>query len=224
MMKKIMVAAALSVASVGAITALPQACTAISSSAVGVSVIKSALLMAIRRTENTYATPQAFLQDDKVLDFLPNRLRTVYNGLQRLSPETAGQLKNYMADAGVQGVKLAAPILKNSVNRLTGDDVRRIMEGTPGTATQVLKEKAEAELFATLRPRVEAQLQRSGVAGIVDTAARGGSLLGLFGQNASGEQMNAELSSTVTHQIIDGLFVALRKYEVENHADLYRKH
>lgn len=221
-MKKIILSLGLLVAGGSFIITSTQSCTAIATSSIGVAIIKKILLGGIYSAGKIFNNKEAFLQNDLIIKALPDSLQSLYNGLNKISPQTAKKTKEYIADIAADTVNLSTPILRNAVHQLNSHDVDRIINGGNGMATKVLREKSERELFNTLLPKVEAEMNQYGIAQTVNTLMQGLNGLG----NLLGKQNNTQkfqLSHLATEQLVNGIYFLIEKYENEERKDLLNK-
>lgn len=215
-MKKIMISAALIMGSGAAIISSTQSCMALATTDIGMAIVKRILLRGIDRAANTYSNKQAFMQSDLVERALPKNLRDIYNTLQRVAPSLVTKQKENVASAAAYTVGVAKPILVNTVNNLTADDVRRIVQNGKGGATQVLMEKSSQQLVQAIAPRVEQELNKYGLAKTINTALSGSNILGgLLGGNRN-EVSTSALSNLVSEQIVTGMYNIIRQTEEES--------
>lgn len=194
-----------------------QSCTAVASSRLGVAVIKRMLLSGINSASRTYSDKNAFMKNDLIIKALPNSLQSVFNTLEKVSPNTAQKGKEQIADAAAQTVNFSTPILRNAVNDLNSNDIQRIMQGS--SATQILREKTQTQLFSALQPIVTNKLNENGATRLLGTAVQQGSnIIGnLFGQNQNAPQTQEnQLSNLVTQQMVNGIFLLIERYEKQN--------
>ena len=211
-----MISAALFIGSGAAILSSTQSCMALATTDIGMAIVKRILLRGIDRAANTYSNKQAFMQSDLVERALPKNLRDIYNTLQRVAPSLVTKQKENVASAAAYTVGVAKPILVNTVNNLTADDVRRIVQNGKGGATQVLMEKSSQQLVQAIAPRVEQELNKYGLAKTINTALSGSNILGgLLGGNRN-EVSTSALSSLVSEQIVTGMYNIIRQTEEES--------
>lgn len=199
-----------------------QSCTAVVSSSIGVAIIKKILLGGIYSVGKIFNNKEAFLHNDLIIKALPAPLQSLYNALESLSPQTAKKTKEYIADIAADTVSLSTPILTNAVDQLNSYDVDRIINGGNGMATKVLREKSERELFNTLLPKVEAEINHYGIAQTINSLMQGLNGLG----NLLGKQNNTQkfqLSHLATEQLVNGIYFLIEKYENEERKDLLNK-
>ncbi|WP_312090970.1 DUF4197 family protein [Chryseobacterium sp.] len=219
-MKKIIIAASITIGSAAFIGTSLNSCTTIATSDLGLAVIKRVLLGGINKGVNIYGNKEAFLQNNLVDKALPKELRDINSTLEKIAPSLVAKEREYIAEAAVYTVGISKPILENAVNSLNAQDVTRIIQGEKGTATLILKEKTQGQLIQAIAPRVEQELNKYSIVKTINTALSGSNLLGsLLGGNNS--KVNASgLSLMASEQIVNGLFNIIEDHEKQNSASL----
>lgn len=201
-----------------------QSCMAIATSSFGLNIIKKILLGGITKSLGIFKNKQAFLENDLIDQAMPSQLRSINNILSQIAPGLVAKEKDYIAQAAAYTVNISEPILINAVNGLTADDVTRIANGAPGTATQVLKEKSASQIAAAIMPKVDEKLNQFGIVSSINTALQGSNLLGsIFGNNHQGAanvSATGGLSRYASEQMVDGLFNLIENYERQNSAEI----
>lgn len=201
-----------------------QSCMAIATSSFGLNIIKKILLGGITKSLGIFKNKQAFLENDLIDQAMPSQLRSINNILSQIAPGLVAKEKDYIAQAAAYTVNISEPILINAVNSLTADDVTRIANGAPGTATQVLKEKSASQIAAAIMPKVDEKLNQFGIVSSINTALQGSNLLGsIFGNNHQGAanvSATGGLSRYASEQMVDGLFNLIENYERQNSAEI----
>ncbi|MBW8360349.1 MAG: DUF4197 domain-containing protein [Weeksellaceae bacterium] len=221
-MKKIILSAALLLGAGSFIVTSTQSCMALATSDLGISIIKRVLLGGVSQMAGIFGNKQAFLQNDLIVQALPENLRSVYNLLDRVAPSLAAKGKDYVAQSAAYTVNISTPILQNAVNSLNSNDVSRIMQGGQGIATQVLREKTEQQLVQAIMPKVDEKLNEFGIVRTINTALQGTSLLGgLFGnQSSTGNLGSNGLSKLASEQMVNGIFNIIGDYEKKNQSSI----
>ncbi len=220
-MKKFALVAVLALTSGTFIVSTTQSCTTLATSNLGIAVIKQILLGGINQASNIFSNKQAFLQNDLILRALPENLRSVYNVLDRVAPNLANQGKDYIAQAAASTVSISTPILQNAVNSLNANDVTRIMQGEPGIATQILREKSQQQLIQAIAPKVDQKLNEFGIARSINMALQGSNLIGsIFGGQNSNNMATGGLSRLASEQMVNGLFNIIQSHEIENQGSI----
>lgn len=213
------------IASVGVATVATTAhsCLALATSSVGLAVIKTILLGGIKKGLATFKDPNAFLENNLIDQAMPQQLRNITNVLEKVAPNVVQKQRTYLAQAAAYTANVSEPILTNAVNGLTAEDITRISNGGSGAATQVLKEKTEQQLIATIAPRVEQELNKNGITKTINTALQGNNLLGgiLGGNNTSSQNVSPTgLSQMLSGFLVDGLFNLVEDYEKQNQSQV----
>ncbi|WP_336691275.1 MULTISPECIES: DUF4197 family protein [unclassified Chryseobacterium] len=219
-MKKYIIAAALMIGTGAVINTTMQSCTTLTTSDLGLSIIKRLLLNGIDKGVNVYSNRDAFLQNNMVDKALPKQLRDINSMLEKIAPSLVAKERAYIADAAVYTVNISKPILVNAVNSLNANDVTRIIQGEKGTATLILKEKTSQQLIAAITPKVEEQLNQYGIVKSINTALSGSNLLGsLLGGNKTSANSGG-LSQLASEQLVNGIFNIIEDYEIQNSKSL----
>ncbi|MFB9121357.1 DUF4197 family protein [Bergeyella porcorum] len=213
------------ITSVGAATVATTAhsCLALATSSVGLAVIKTILLGGIKKGLATFKDPNAFLENNLIDQAMPQQLRNITNVLEKVAPNVVQKQRTYLAQAAAYTANVSEPILTNAVNGLTAEDITRISNGGSGVATQILKEKTEQQLIATIAPRVEQELNKNGITKTINTALQGNNLLGgiLGGNNTSSQNVSPTgLSQMLSGFLVDGLFNLVEDYEKQNQSQI----
>ncbi|QIG89122.1 DUF4197 domain-containing protein [Chryseobacterium sp. POL2] len=201
-----------------AIAGVSQSCVALATSSIGLSIIKRILVGGISSGLSTFKDKNAFLSNNLIDQAMPSQLRSINATLSGLGLSSLVQKeKEYIAEAAAFTSNLAEPILINGVNSLTTNDAERIAQGGSGIATQILREKTESQLIATLAPKVDEKLNEYGIIKTINTALKGNNLLGnLFGGNSSSNNNASMISNLATQQMVNGLFALISNYEKQN--------
>lgn len=213
------------IASVGVATVATTAhsCLALATSSVGLAVIKTILLGGIKKGLATFKDPNAFLESNLIDQAMPQQLRNITNVLEKVAPNVVQKQRTYLAQAAAYTANVSEPILTNAVNGLTAEDITRISNGGSGVATQILKEKTEQQLIATIAPRVEQELNKNGITKTINAALQGNNLLGgiLGGNTASSQNVSPTgLSQMLSGFLVDGLFNLVEDYEKQNQSQI----
>lgn len=213
------------IASVGVATVATTAhsCLALATSSVGLAVIKTILLGGIKKGLATFKDPNAFLENNLIDQAMPQQLRNITNVLEKVAPNVVQKQRTYLAQAAAYTANVSEPILTNAVNGLTAEDITRISNGGSGVATQILKEKTEQQLIATIAPRVEQELNKNGITKTINAALQGNNLLGgiLGGNTASNQNVSPTgLSQMLSGFLVDGLFNLVEDYEKQNQSQI----
>lgn len=213
------------IASVGVATVATTAhsCLALATSSVGLAVIKTILLGGIKKGLATFKDPNAFLENNLIDQAMPQQLRNITNVLEKVAPNVIQKQRTYLTQAAAYTANVSEPILTNAVNGLTAEDITRISNGGSGVATQILKEKTEQQLIATIAPRVEQELNKNGITKTINAALQGNNLLGgiLGGNSASSQNVSPTgLSQMLSGFLVDGLFNLVEDYEKQNQSQI----
>ncbi|MFN3021120.1 DUF4197 family protein [Chryseobacterium sp. TY3] len=199
------------------VAGVSHSCVALATSSIGLSIIKKILIGGITSGVSTFQNKEAFMSNSLIDQAMPSQLRSINSTLTSLGlSNLVNKEKEYIAEAAAFTSKLAEPILINGVNSLTTDDAARIAQGSPGIATQILREKTESQLVAALAPEVDKKLNEFGIVKTINTALKGNNILGsLLGQNSNSVSASM-LSSLASQQLVNGMFALITNYEKQN--------
>ncbi len=200
-----------------AVAGVSHSCVALATSSIGLSIIKKILIGGITSGVSTFQNKEAFMSNSLIDQAMPSQLRSINSTLTSLGlSNLVNKEKEYIAEAAAFTSKLAEPILINGVNSLTTDDAARIAQGSPGIASQILREKTESQLVAALAPEVDKKLNEFGIVKTINTALKGNNILGsLLGQNTNSVSASM-LSSLASQQLVNGMFALITNYEKQN--------
>ncbi|WP_313215806.1 DUF4197 family protein [Soonwooa sp.] len=200
-----------------AVAGVSHSCVALATSSIGLSIIKKILIGGITSGVSTFQNKEAFMSNNLIDQAMPSQLRSINSTLTSLGlSNLVNKEKEYIAEAAAFTSKLAEPILINGVNSLTTDDAARIAQGSPGIASQILREKTESQLVAALAPEVDKKLNEFGIVKTINTALKGNNILGsLLGQNTNSVSASM-LSSLASQQLVNGMFALITNYEKQN--------
>lgn len=208
------------VLSSAALATTAQSCVALATSAVGVAIIKNVLLGGITKGLSIFKDKNAFLQNNLIDQALPKQLRDINSVLTTIAPNLVAKEKDYIAQAAAYTVNISEPILKNAVNSLTSDDIARIAQGNSGMATQILKEKTQAQLITAIAPKVDKKLNEFGIVKSINTALQGNNILNsIFG---NGNSATSSISNLASEQLVNGLFNIVEDYEKQNSQEILK--
>lgn len=193
-------------------------CLAVATSSVGIAIIKQVLLGGIAKGLSVFNNKEAFLKNNLIDEALPQELRKINQLLERVAPSLVAKERDYIAQAAAYTVNTSEPILKNAVNSLTAEDVTSIANGAPGTATQILKEKSQAQLVQAILPKVDQKLNEFGIISSINMALKGNNFLGsILGQDKSAALSASNgLSELASEQLVNGLFKIIENHEKQN--------
>lgn len=211
---KTIIVASLGVATLGA--GIAQSCTTIATSAIGVAVIKQILLGGTNKGLGILKDKDAFLKSKLMEEAMPSGLKKLNSVLEKVSPDLVKKEKEFIAETASFTATIAEPILKNAINNLTSEDVKRVAEGESGMATQILREKTYNQLVSAFAPKVDAKLNEFGIVKLINKATSSNNLIGsLLGGNKE-TTATYSLSQYATEQMVTGLFYIIQDYEKEN--------
>ncbi len=172
-----------------------------------VTGLKEALQVSTGKAVAKTGRTDGFLKNEAIKILLPDKLRTVGNGLRMVG---MGAQVDDLEVGMNRAAELAAPkakaIFLNSLSKMTFDDARKILTDGGTAATDYFKRTSSDELTTAFTPIVHQSMQKVGVIQQYNTmmkSAPGGQLLaGKF-----------DLDKYVVGKTLDGLFYMLGQEE-----------
>lgn len=208
---------------VGAVASTAHSCVALTTTSIGLSVLKSILLGGIEKGFGVFSDKNSFLENELINAALPQQLKQLNSSLESVGlSNLVKKEKEYIAEAAAFTVNISRPILVQAVNNLTTADAARIAQGGSGVATQILRERTSDQLISAITPKIDEKLNEYGIVQSLNSALKGTSLLGgIFGsgQNSS---VTFTLSKLASQQMVNGLFNIIENHEKQNSATLLR--
>lgn len=214
-MKKYVLLAFLALGSTATVTTSLQSCGTVLSSGIGLNVLKNILLGGITKGMGIFGNLDSFLSNALIDAAMPQQLRDINNTLEKIGLSSVVQKeREYIAKAAAFTIDISKPILVNAVNSLTAEDALRIAQGGKGAATQILRQKTEAQLIAAIMPKVDSKLNEFGVVKMLNTALSGSNILGQILGTGSSTSATSGVSNLAAQQMVKGLFNIIENHEV----------
>lgn len=180
------------------------------------SGLKQALSVGAERAVDLLGQSGGFLNDSSVRIPLPGVLDTAAKGLRAMGQgQYVDEFETSVNRAAEQAIPQTLDIVQETVNGMSLEDVRGILEGGDDAATRFLRERAGDSLAKAIHPIVSEATANSGATAAykaLTTQAEGmtsglGSLGGLMNPGSM------DLDSYVTEKTLDGLFLKLAAEE-----------
>lgn len=199
--------------------------------------LKQALSVGAERAVAVLGKSGGFLNDGSVRIPLPGALETVGKTLRSVGQgHYVDQFETTVNRAAEQAVPQTLDIVKKTVQGMTLQDVRGILNGGDDAATQFLRERAGGDLHQAIRPIIARATDQAGATSayknLVDQGggALGGLAGGLGGLLGNSQPASLDLDEYVTGKTLDGLFLklaaeekAIRENPLARSTDLLKK-
>jgi uncharacterized protein DUF4197 len=172
-----------------------------------VAGLKEALQVSTGKAVAATGKPDGFLKNQAIKILLPDKLRTVGNGLRMIGMGAqVNQLEVGMNRAAEQASPQAKAIFIAALKRMSFDDARHILTGGDTAATEYFKRSSSDELTTAFAPIVHRSMQNVGVIQqynkMLASAPGATTLAGRF-----------DLDKYVVGKTLDGLFYMLGEEE-----------
>src|SRR4051794_16174522 len=172
-----------------------------------VAGLKEALQVSTGKAVAATGKPDGFLRNQAIKILLPDKLRTVGNGLRMIGMGAqVNELEVGMNRAAEQASPQAKAIFIAALKRMSFDDARQILSGGDTAATEYFKRSSTDELTTAFAPIVHRSMQNVGVMQqynhMLASAPGGTALAGRF-----------DLDKYVVGKTLDGLFYMLGQEE-----------
>ncbi len=191
-----------------------------------VAGLKEALAKGTHKAIADLGKPDGFLKNAALAIPMPDSLKKVEKLLRSLKQDKlADEFVATLNHAAEQAVPEAANLFADSINQMTLDDARGILQGPNDAATQYFRKTSGSKLVERFRPAVQAATEKAGVTSAYKRLLKkAGPLAKLAGKEAT------DLDGYVTEKAVDGLFKAIaaeelliRKDPVARSTDLLKK-
>jgi len=199
--------------------------------------LKQALSVGAERAVEILGKSGGFLNDGSVRIPLPGALETVGKTLRSVGQgHYVDQFETTVNRAAEQAVPQTLDIVKKTVQGMTLEDVRGILNGGDDAATKFLRERAGGDLHQAIKPIIANATDQAGATSayknLVDQG--GGALGGLAGSLGgllgTSQPSSLDLDEYVTGKTLDGLFLklaaeekAIRENPLARSTDLLKK-
>jgi len=164
----------------------------------------------------------SFLINNSLEEALPDELKQINSKLESLGlTGLVEKEKQNIGKAAQEVVPLIKPIINSAIKEIKPLDAAKILAGGKGAATQYLKKKTEAKLIAAIQPKVENEMNSSGISTLINTALNDQRLQNaialLTGNNSSANTYTSKsIGEYATRQIVNGFFKVAEDYEIKN--------
>jgi len=170
--------------------------------------LKEALLDGTQNVVGRLGSYGGFLNDDAVRIPLPPNLAKVDALLQQVGlGELSADLKQRINHAAEAAIPKAGELFMDTIQRMSLDDARAILDGPDDAATQTLRRRMSQPLAAAMRPIVQASLADSGAVKVFDGLVKQYNRLPLV------KPISGDLNQHVVNTAMDGVFYYLARQE-----------
>ncbi len=155
-------------------------------------------------------TPDGFWGNDKVRIGLPDMLSKGAKLLKTLGlGKQLDELNLQMNRAAEAAVPLSKKLLMQSIQSMSVQDAKGILQGGENSVTQFFADKTRTPLTAEFTPTVKKSLEKLGVVDQFNAVAGKLSGMGMLGKD------KASLEAHVTGKTLDGLYFMIAEKEKE---------
>jgi len=170
--------------------------------------LKQALQISTGKAVAATGRPDGFLKNAAIKILLPDKLRTVGNGLRMVGMGSqVDALEVGMNRAAEQAAPAAKQIFINALTRMTFADARQILSGGDTAATDYFKRSSTDQLTTAFTPIVHKSMENVGVIRQYDQMMQN-PVAASFSKN-----QNLNLDNYVVGKTLDGLFYMLGQEE-----------
>ncbi len=171
--------------------------------------LRQALIQAAKTTVARLGGKNGFSGNPKLAVPLPSPVRRIEGILRKTGQgKYVDDLKTALNRAASESVRQALPVFSDVIQKMTFEDVRRILNGGDDAATRYLREKAAKALRAKMLPVVRKATRNSGLATAFKLLMNN---LGFAKNYLSGTDL--DLDAYVTDKTLDTLFSAMAVQE-----------
>jgi len=171
--------------------------------------LKEALGNGLDHAVASLGREQGFLTNLNVRIPIPPKLQTVEKTLRSLGQQrVADHFVETMNHAAEQAVPAAAVVFKDTLQKMTVADARRILSGSSNAATLYFRENTHAELTRKFLPIVQKATEGAGTTAAYKQVSDKLRLAGPFVR-----MPNMDLDAYVTEKALDGLFTLVAEEE-----------
>jgi len=182
--------------------------------------LKQALSVGAERAVQLLGQSGGFLNDGSVRIPLPGVLETAGKTLRSVGQgQYVDQFETTVNRAAEQAVPQTLDIVKKTVEGMTLEDVRGILNGGDDAATRFLRDRAGSDLHTAIKPIIARATDQAGATSAYkNLVAQSGSALGglaggLGGLLGNSQPASLDLDEYVTEKTLDGLFLKLAAEE-----------
>lgn len=172
------------------------------------SGLREALRVGSARVVRTLGRPDGFNKAPDVHIPLPDTLRRVQDALRRVGmSRMADDVELRLNRAAEKAVPRASGLFVKSIQQMTINDARRILNGPKDAATQYFRGKMSKPLSGAMRPIVNQELARVGAIKSYDR------MMGQYRSLPFVPNVKADLTNYVLDKAISGVFLYLGREE-----------
>ena len=172
--------------------------------------LKQALEVGVSSGVDLLSRDGGYFKDQAVKILLPDELRQVDSALRKIGlTSLADEGLKILNKAAESAVNEAKPIFISAIKNMTISDAMGILKGDEVAATNYLKNSTFSSLETAFAPKIEASLSRVGADRIWND------IITQYNQIPFVKKVEPNLTSYVTHQAINGLFVKIGDKEKE---------
>ena len=172
--------------------------------------LKQALEVGVSSGVDLLSRDGGYFKDQAVKILLPDELRQVDSALRKIGlTSLADEGLKILNKAAESAVNEAKPIFISAIKNMTISDAMGILKGNEVAATNYLKNSTFSSLETAFAPKIEASLSRVGADKIWND------IITQYNQIPFVKKVEPNLTSYVTHQAINGLFVKIGDKEKE---------
>lgn len=169
--------------------------------------LKQALRVSTRNAVASTGKPDGFLKNAAIKILLPDKLATIGRGMRFMGMGApVDELEVGMNRAAEQASPKAEAIFLESLQKMSFDDVRKILTGGDTSATDYFKRTSSTQLTAAFSPIVHQSMQNVGVVKKYEAMMQSAP-----GTSALAEKL--DLDKYVVGKTLDGLFYELGQEE-----------
>ncbi len=171
--------------------------------------LKEALGKGLEHATASLGQPDGFLKNAKVKIPLPDKLRTVEKTLRAVGQgQLADQCITTMNQAAEQAVPAAADVFANSLQNMSVEDAKGILNGPADAATRFFRRTTEKELTQKFLPIVRQSMTKCGATAAYEQVMdKAGTAIPFF------SSPSLDLNAYVTSKAMDGLFTMVAEEE-----------
>ncbi len=175
-----------------------------------VAGLRQALSVGTERATQLLSHRGGFLNDPSVKISMPDSLRKISDGLRLVGQEKlADEFVASMNHAAEKAIPATADILKNSIESMSLEDARGILNGPDDAATEYFRRNNSDQLTDAILPIVR---DTTAQAGVTASYKKMTDKLGLLTPFA-GSAENLDLDRYIADKTLDGLFLKLADEE-----------
>lgn len=176
--------------------------------------LKQALQISTGKAVAATGKPDGFLKNAAIKILLPEKLRSVGNGLRMVGMGSqVDALEVGMNRAAEQATPAAKQIFISAVTKMTFDDARKILTGGGTGATDYFKKTSSEQLTTAFTPIVHKSMENVGV------IRQYNQLMQNPIASSISQKENLNLDSYVVGKTLDGLFYMLGEEEKKIRSD-----